>query len=180
MILSHSQRVNLNQPLERALIDIRSKMDQARTLYHQLVLIVASVGGGKTVLLRDLAEQGAFPLLNINLELSKFLLDIPVKKRGIEAARILQQIIDAQNAPLVLLDNLEILFDPSLNLNPLTCLKQLSRHRVIVASWTGQVSDGYLLYAEPGHPEFRREPAEGLLIVSPASQTPSQPLHAVQ
>lgn len=51
-------------------------MDQARSLYHQLVLIVASVGGGKTILLRELAQQGVFPLLNINLELSKFLLDM--------------------------------------------------------------------------------------------------------
>jgi hypothetical protein len=166
--------------LDRALINVRSKVDQSRSLYHQLALVVASVGGGKTILLSQLRKDDGFPLVNVNLELSKLLLDVPVKRRGIEAPRLLQEIIDIQNAPVVMLDNLEVLFDPSLSLNPLTCLKQLSRHRVIIASWTGSISDGCLLYAEPGHPEFRREPATDLLIVSLAAQAPPQTVHAIQ
>jgi len=141
-------------------------------MYHQLVLIVAPVRGGKTPLLARLAGEATLPLLNVNLELTKLLLDVPLKKRALEAVRLLQHIIEGQNAPVLLLDNLEILFDPSLSLNPLACLKNLSRHRVIVAAWAGHLDDGCLIYAEPGHPEFRREPAADLLMVPLDSPTP--------
>jgi hypothetical protein len=60
------------------------------------------------------------------------------------------------NAPgkAVLLDNLEILFDSALEVEPLRLLQVGSRNRTVVASWSGAYTDGTLTYAEPGHPEF--------------------------
>jgi len=55
---------------------------------------------------------------------------------------------------MVLLDNLEILFDTSLEVEPLRLLQVSSRNRTVVASWNGRFRDGTLTYAEPGHPEF--------------------------
>lgn len=55
---------------------------------------------------------------------------------------------------MVLLDNLEILFDTALEVEPLRLLQVSSRNRAIVASWNGSFRDGTLTYAEPGHPEF--------------------------
>jgi len=55
---------------------------------------------------------------------------------------------------VVLLDNLEILFDTGLEVEPLRLLQVSSRNRTIVASWNGSFRDGTLTYAEPGHPEF--------------------------
>jgi hypothetical protein len=41
----------------------------------------------------------------------------------------------------------------------------LSRSRVVVAAWSGELTDGALTYAAPGHPEFRHYPAPGCAIV---------------
>ena len=62
--------------------------------------------------------------------------------------------IAAVPGEVVLLDNLEILFDTGLEVEPLRLLQVSSRNRTIVASWNGSFQDGTLIYAEPGHPEF--------------------------
>ena len=58
--------------------------------------------------------------------------------------------------PLVLLDNIEILFDTALKQDPLRLLQGVSRNRTIVAAWNGTLENGYLIYAAPEHPEHRR------------------------
>lgn len=64
---------------------------------------------------------------------------------------------------LLLLDNLELLFDPSLQLDPLDVLKRHAHARRVVAVWPGQLRDGRLSYAELGHPEYREYGLNGLV-----------------
>ena len=64
----------------------------------------------------------------------------------------------------MVLDNLEMLFDSTLKLDPIACLKQASRNRTIIASFPGVIDDGQLIYAEPSHAEYRRFPTDDLLI----------------
>jgi len=66
-----------------------------------------------------------------------------------------------------MLDNLEILFDVSLKLDPLRCLQDVARDRTVVAAWNGAVTAGHLTYATPDHPEYRRHALEDLVIVCP-------------
>ncbi len=66
----------------------------------------------------------------------------------------MKEVIAAVPGDLVLLDNLEILFDTELEVEPLRLIQVSSRNRTIVASWNGSYQDGTLTYAEPGHPEF--------------------------
>lgn len=73
---------------------------------------------------------------------------------------------------VVLLDNVEILFDVDLNVDPLRCLQSLSRNRTIVVAWNGAVTTGEargasLTYATADHREYRRYPADGLVVTSP-------------
>jgi hypothetical protein len=56
---------------------------------------------------------------------------------------------------VLLLDNIEILFDCSLHLNPLDTLKRHAHARRVVAAWPGEFSDGRLTYAALGHPEHQ-------------------------
>jgi hypothetical protein len=37
----------------------------------------------------------------------------------------------------------------------------------VVAAWNGTIEQGYLIYAMPDHPEYRRYPAGDLLVMSP-------------
>lgn len=127
---------------------------QAAGQYCRLVIRAGLPGCGKTSTLQAVAQQNAYPYLNVNLELSKKMLELTRTQRSRQVERLLKEVIAAVAGDVVLLDNLEILFDPALEVEPMRLLQVSSRNRTIVASWNGVFRDGTLIYAEPGHPEF--------------------------
>jgi hypothetical protein len=56
-------------------------------------------------------------------------------------------------------------FDVSLKLNPLRCLQHLARRRTLIAVWSGQINDQYLIYAEPTHSEYFCRPFGECLVI---------------
>jgi hypothetical protein len=137
------------------------------------------------------AQAGA-PLINVNLELSRRMLDLTERQRALQLPRLLQDIcassVERQASEVLLLDNIEILFDVKLQQDPLRLLQGLSRNKTIVAAWPGSVTDSctggygsteddarrttsdaghYLTYAIPDHPEYRRYPIRDFLVISP-------------
>jgi hypothetical protein len=146
---------------------VMSRIDQAAMLYHRLILVVAPSGAGKTSVLQEVAKRTGFRCINVNLELSRRLLDFTERQRILHIFRVLSDILGKDDEQAVLLDNTELLFDVSLKQDPLRCLQGLSRHRTLVAAWNGTIEHGYLTYAAPDHPEYRRYPAVDLLVVTP-------------
>lgn len=142
----------------------------AGSLYHRLVLLVGPEGTGKTRALREFAQQNAIPLVNLNLELSRRLLDVPRARRAMSTPPLLKEVAASVSGGLLVLDNTEILFAPDLQIDPLRALQQLSRDRTVVSAWNGQAEGGRLTYAEPGHPEFRDYPIQDLVLVVLASR----------
>ncbi|MBW2072832.1 MAG: BREX-3 system P-loop-containing protein BrxF [Deltaproteobacteria bacterium] len=145
---------------------IVSKIEEAAVHYYRLVLVVGSADSGKTDAVRKVAGQKDIPLLNVNLEMSRLLLDLTARQRAIRLPRLMGDLLGATESQVVLLDNTEILFDPLLQQDPLRLLQNLSRNRTLVATWNGILKDGCLVYAEPGHPEYRRYPIGDFLLVS--------------
>jgi len=153
----------MGEPLsEKVLV----RLDKLNELYHRLLLVVAPSGSGKTRSLLEVAERTNVPLVNLNLEVSKRLLDLTARQRALQLPHVLNEVVGVEPS-LVLLDNLEILFDVSFQQDPLRLLQGLSRNRSVVASWNGTVDSGYLLYATPEHPEYRRYSARELVFVCP-------------
>ncbi len=68
---------------------------QAAGQYHRLVLLVGPFGGGKTAALQAVAKAAGYPLLNVNLELSKRLLELPRSQRPRQVSRLLKDVIAA-------------------------------------------------------------------------------------
>ena len=145
---------------------ILARIEGAPDLYHRLILVVGPGGSGKTAALRAVAQSTGAPVLNLNLELSRRLLDLTALQRALDTPRALDDLIRRDRSP-VLLDDTELLFEPALRLDPLALLQRASRNRTIVAAWNGALDDRYLTCAEPGHPEYRRYRRNGLAIVSP-------------
>jgi ATP-dependent helicase YprA (DUF1998 family) len=141
----------------------------AETKYNRLVLVAAQSGSGKTESLVAFSEHAGAWYVNVNLELSERLLDLTQRQRKLKAAEILAELVsqaaEKTDTRIVALDNIEILFDVSLKLDPLACLQQLSKNITLIASWNGSVENGNLTYARPGHPEYRKYDARDLLIV---------------
>lgn len=144
-----------------------TKIKQAAELYYRLVLIVAPSDSGKTKSLQTIKKLMNTPLINTNLELSKRMLDLSTRQRALKISQLLRDLVNENDTDVVLLDNIEILFDKSLEQDPLRLLRGLSRNRTIVAAWNGVIDGNYLIYAEPNHPEYNRYPVDDLLVVSP-------------
>lgn len=150
------------EPLSEQIIH---KVDQAAQLYHRLILVVASSGIGKTTALREVAKQTEFGYTNLNLELSQRLLGLTERQRSLQVFRLLNEIVEENGTQVVLLDNIDLLFDTSLKQDPLRLLQGISRNRTVVASWNGSIENEHLIYAQPDHPEYRRYPTTGLLMI---------------
>jgi hypothetical protein len=150
------------------------KIGEIKDSYHRLVLVVAPQGSGKTAALHTVSERLGVPRINLNLELSRRLLDLTERQRSLHVQGLVEEVVAETGADLVLLDNIEILFDPKLQQDPLRCLQHLARHRTVVATWGSAVADDkaaapVLTYSVPGHPEYRRYPAKDLTIAAPIS-----------
>lgn len=133
---------------------LEQAIQQAASQYFRLVILAGAPGSGKTSALQAAAKKTGCELVNVNLELSKKMLELTRTQRSRQVDRLLKEIIAAQPGDVLMLDNLEILFDADLEVEPLRLLQVLSRNRTIVASWNGSYVNETLTYAEPGHPEF--------------------------
>jgi hypothetical protein len=146
---------------------VMRKIDQAAELYYSLLLVVAPTGRGKTSALHELQERTGAPLINVNLEISRLMLDLTDRQRALQLPRLLSDIVNKSHGDVILLDNIEILFDVSLRQDPLRLLQGLSRNKIVVVAWNGSIDNEYLIYATPDHPEYRRYPARDFFVISP-------------
>ena len=143
---------------------IMRKLKDAGELYHRLLLVVAPANGGKTLALQDVKERMGVAFINVNLELSCRMLELTERQRALQIPRLLGEILTDAGGDVMLLDNIEILFDVSLNQDPLRLLQGLSRNKTIVTAWNGHVENEHITYAVPGHSEYQRYTVRDFLV----------------
>ncbi len=149
---------------------IRRLIPKATEFYHQIILVVGPSGAGKSEALRWVSKRTGTPLVNINLELSRRLLDLTERQRKFQASRLVNELVAEATVQhgvkgTVILDNTEILFDVSLAIEPLQLLKDVSRNKTLIIAWRGRVDGDNLEYAYPGHNEYRCYPTGDLAII---------------
>lgn len=147
-------------------MDIDEKCSRIHELVQQIhqspvrtrtILLVGSHGSGKTQVLTKVAEDLGTTRVNLNLELGNRLNEVPEKRRALKTPSFLDEIIDTYQEgekPLIL-DNIELLFSPELELEPLSLLEDAGRRTMIIAAWPGVLQNGSLSYAEPGYKEYK-------------------------
>jgi hypothetical protein len=95
------------------------------------------------------------------------MLELTERQRVLQLPILLSEIVGSAASDVVLLDNVEILFDVSLKQDPLRLLQGITRNKTVVVAWSGSIHGESIVYAAPDHPEYRRYPVRDLLIVSP-------------
>ena len=117
----------------------------------KLILLIGKPESGKTQILQELSDNHKTPVFSLGYEISKAILE------GLSNDKILGFLREklGSKKSIKFLDNLEVLFARSLDLNPLDILKLLARDQVILACLPGQVIDGNLIFAEASTPEYK-------------------------
>lgn len=140
-------------------------VNDVQDLNSKLILLTGPSRSGKTQLLRQLAIKLDSEPVNVGLVLGRRLAATPNSKRGFSAGELLREIAEKERTqdPL-LLDNLELLFEPSLQISPLDLVKRLAHSKRVVAVWPGELHGGRLVYADMNHPEHKDYSAEGVVL----------------
>jgi hypothetical protein len=138
-------------------------------LHSRLILLIGPPRSGKTALLNSFGERMGMVPLNIGSELGRQLMPVPHKQRHLQAGNLLRELADIHvTGDLLLIDNIELLFDPTLQLSPLDLLKKQAHTKKVVAVWPGELRGegrtSRLTYAEMGHPEQRDYATDGVVL----------------
>ena len=144
-------------------------LEEAKHLYSRLAIVVGPSGAGKSALLAEMANRLSGKVVNVNLELSKRMLELTSRQRTLELARLLSEAASVDNSAPAFLDNIEMLFAPVFAQDPIRLLKSVARDCTVVVAWNGGVRDGFLTYAAPSHPEYYRTPVEDIVVVTQGS-----------
>jgi len=130
-----------------------------------LLVVVGPAGSGKTRFVQLLTATLNWPLINLGKDASERLLSMTLRQRKLRAEEMITDVLEAGHEEKACLDNTEILFDPTLALNPMLLLQNFSRSRRVIATWNGSLENGSLAYAYPGHPEYFRQRVSGFPVV---------------
>jgi len=100
-------------------------------------------------------ESGEYEIVSIGKAVSKFLITQEEGDRSQAANRYLVDNLLEKSPGPILCSDIDLLFHPSLNLDPLGLFKQISRNTSLIILWPGSYRDGVLSYAQPEHKHYR-------------------------
>lgn len=130
----------------------------------KLVLLIGPPRSGKSKLLGQFSELRQSPVFSVGETLGRELVTVPATRRHLRVAEQFKSLADdIASHGVLLLDNIELLFDRTLKLSPLDILKRHAQARPVVAVWPGHLKDNRLSYAATGHPEHQDYGIDGLV-----------------
>ena len=145
--------------------ELLNRISIAPQQYNRLIILLNPVSQIVDMSKLDIVGKLGLRYINLGLELSQMLLDLTERQRVLKVPQLVDHIIGSIEDNPAILDHIEILFEPSLQQDPLRLLQGLSRNKTIPAIWNGQVNNGYLTYASADHPEYRKYPIRELNIL---------------
>lgn len=113
---------------------------------EKLVLIVGQPGSGKSKVMRSFADMRGWRYLDADQLITTELLELVPRVRAREAPGVMGKVLAASAADVYLIDGIQTLFTPLLQLDPLFLLRHLSRKHTIVAAWPGSFENGSLRF----------------------------------
>lgn len=92
--------------------------------------------------------------INLSKELSRKLVSQSMKDR-VKRLRMEVSDIAKECNESVWMSNLDVLFEPSLENDPMILLKKVAKSQVLVAIWPGEITETSLVYSKPGKPDYQ-------------------------
>lgn len=107
------------------------------------------LGPGKTLSMYN--TEG----VSIGKRLSEFLVESEESDRGQATIKWLKMTLRGKAPGPIVCADIDLLFDPSLGLDPLIIFRHISQHTSLIILWPGIHKDSVLSYAQPEHQHYR-------------------------
>jgi hypothetical protein len=93
--------------------------------------------------------------ISIGRELSEFLVKEAESDRTQATIKWLETTLREKTPGPIVCADIDLLFHPSLGLDPLVLFRRISRYTKLIVLWPGTYKDGVLSYAVPEHKHYR-------------------------
>ena len=103
--------------------------------------------------------------ISLNKGISRLLIGKPTANFSKEIIDWLSEKIKEIKEKPILITDIDILFELSFQLDPLTIFKQLSRNSSLLVLWSGEYKNNTLSYASPEHAHYRTWADPGVEII---------------
>jgi len=104
---------------------------------------------------------------NISRALSNALMTISTAERDRFAQEWLKDLIRGIREEIVLISHPDLFFHPSLKIDFITLIRQISRSKQMIVLWPGEYSTDILSYAIPDHHHYRVWKISDSLLIQP-------------
>ena len=116
---------------------VLEKLGFVNQQFYRLLLIVGPADRNRENILDHVSKKINAPVVNINLDVSRQLLELPEKQRPLNVSKILDSITTSKTKNTFIFKNIELLFNTALGTDPLRLFKNISRNKTIIVAWNG-------------------------------------------
>ena len=145
---------------------VLEKLSLANQQFYRLLFIVGPTESGQENILNHVSKEIDAPVVNINLGVSRQLLELSGKQRPLNVSKILDSMVKSTKKDTIIFKNMELLFEAALKTDPMRLFKNISRNKTLIVGWNGFVEDKFLVYAEPGHRDYKKYLTRDLNIIN--------------
>lgn len=128
---------------------LKNEIENMSSWWHKLIFIC----NVESIVDQIVSLNSDIEVLNVNLILSESLVSVSKNKYPLYVEDVMQQKIN-NSSKIYLLQYIDILFDPVLQINPIRLLENISKRNKLIVIWPGVYKKEHLIYAENGHPEY--------------------------
>ena len=130
--------------------------------YHRCLFLVQPQIGMLDNACKKISQDFGLPILDIGGQISSSLLEIQPSLRVRELPVRLSTLFQSHVPGSVICNKIDLLFEPSLEQNPLKLFLDNGRFLTLIVMWPGQFANNVLSYAVPEHAHYRTWPKPDL------------------
>ena len=137
----------MNETIEKIRFEISQKK-------HKLIIVVDKKN--KNNLIEEkLKTLENITIFNLNLSLSKILIDCSKNELN-DPVEIIEKLISQRlSKEVIMFTQINILYDINLKWNVIDILKKISRNQFLIVFWAGDYKNNILHYSKKGHLEYK-------------------------
>lgn len=138
-------------PINSITNPIQQELEKIQLYRHQMLIVAGKL---RLEVIKQFSRGIGVDPINLNLHLSEELLKLPVNRRGRKVIELINHLL-APRDNIIILEYIELLFLPELQIDPIRLFEDISRNNILIIEWNGNYENRTLSYAKPGHPEYR-------------------------